>query len=223
MELLHSGAVLLNITEFSILRIKLVKPGPISVLKFQQMATQGARVQFYTWIDLSITDLFIAHVSTCSTIICITTNYIIRITSSTSHSAIYQCRCRNSIKGAIMLNPIERFKRSILHLNRSLHHWSVMTWWDDCLFGISKEKVGEPYHVTYLFSLTEKISDSYYRIHSRTSCQRNILKKVNTGRYPVISCLLSVCFDDTMHGRYASCLSCITDQNKEDKRHGMMG
>ncbi len=22
-----------------------------------------------------------------------------------------------------MLNPIEKFKRSILHLNRSLHHW----------------------------------------------------------------------------------------------------
>ncbi len=25
-----------------------------------------------------------------------------------------------------------------------------------------------------------------------------------TGRYPIIRCLLSVCFDDVMHGRYAS-------------------
>ncbi len=51
---LEVGAVLkfqadkLNITEFSILPIKLVKPGPISVSKFQQMATQEAKVQnFY--------------------------------------------------------------------------------------------------------------------------------------------------------------------------------
>ncbi len=28
-----------------------------------------------------------------------------------------------------MLNPIEKFKRSILHLNRSLHHWyRLMSW-----------------------------------------------------------------------------------------------
>ena len=26
---------------------------------------------------------------------------------------------------------------------------------------------------------------------------------INTGRYPIIPCLLSVCFDDAMHGRYA--------------------
>ena len=28
--------------------------------------------------------------------------------------------------------------------------------------------------------------------------------EVNTGRYPIIPCLLSLCFDDAMHGRYAS-------------------
>ncbi len=28
-----------------------------------------------------------------------------------------------------MLNPIEKFKRSILHLNRSLYHWRVIGWW----------------------------------------------------------------------------------------------
>ncbi len=39
------------------------------------------------------------------------------------HSARYQFRCRNSIYGAIMLNPIEKSKRSIL--NRSLHHCFV--------------------------------------------------------------------------------------------------
>ncbi len=27
---------------------------------------------------------------------------------------------------------------------------------------------------------------------------------LDTGRYPIIPCLLSVCFDDAMHGRYAS-------------------
>ncbi len=43
--------------------------------------------------------------------------------ASAIHSAIHQFRCRNSIKGATMLNPIEKFKRSILHLNRALHHW----------------------------------------------------------------------------------------------------
>ena len=38
----------LNITECNILPIKLVKPGPISVSKFQQMATQEAKVNnFY--------------------------------------------------------------------------------------------------------------------------------------------------------------------------------
>ncbi len=31
-----------------------------------------------------------------------------------------------------MLNPIEKFKRSILHLNRSHHHWSVMQNFPKC-------------------------------------------------------------------------------------------
>ncbi len=39
-------------------------------------------------------------------------------------------------KEAIMLNPIEKFKRSILHLNRSLHHctWFVksLIWLSGC-------------------------------------------------------------------------------------------
>ena len=29
-------------------------------------------------------------------------------------------------------------------------------------------------------------------------------KSEDSGRYPIIPCLLSVCFDDAMHGRYAS-------------------
>ena len=32
--------------------------------------------------------------------------------------------CNISIYGAIMLNPIEKFKSSILHLNRDWNHWS---------------------------------------------------------------------------------------------------
>ena len=29
-------------------------------------------------------------------------------------------------------------------------------------------------------------------------------KSIDTGHYPIISCLFSVCFDDAMHGRFAS-------------------
>ncbi len=35
-------------------------------------------------------------------------------------------------------------------------------------------------------------------------CTKYLCQIVHTGRYPIIPCLLSVCFDDTMHGIYAS-------------------
>ncbi len=41
-----------------------------------------------------------------------------------SDGEVYLCVAQ-SIKGDVMLNPIEKFKRSILHLNRSLHHWHI--------------------------------------------------------------------------------------------------
>ena len=49
--------------------------------------------------------------------------------------------------------------------------------------------------------------------------------EIGAGCYHIIPCLLSVCFDDAMHGRYAQFYVNkgirVTNQNKEDKRHGM--
>ncbi len=41
-------------------------------------------------------------------------------------------------------------------------------------------------------------------IASESACQEKGDFPINTGRYHIIPCFLSVCFDDAMHGRYAS-------------------
>ncbi len=53
-----------------------------------------------------------------------------------------------------MLNPIEKFKRSILHLNRSLHHWNA------CLLILSLHSLHRPIslHIdmtSYRFRVTD--------------------------------------------------------------------
>ncbi len=44
-----------------------------------------------------------------------------------SDGEIYLC-VTQSILGAIMLNPIEKFKVAILHLNRDWNHWNGNCW-----------------------------------------------------------------------------------------------